>query len=191
MRFEHMPNPPAAIAAIAIAACLALTGCSAEFNVGGGSDASGEEIATEIQSDYVDKTGIELPRLTCEGAEAEVGTKFSCSGRNENSLQLEISGKVTDTTADGFDYSWHVVTATAPGVFYERALRRDIEGQGIALSEVRCPVEVRIDVGSKLQCAATDRNGSSRKVTLRLTDLEGGFDYTVEGEGLTSSSSSS
>ncbi len=161
---------------------LVLAGCSAEVNVGGGSEASGEEIAGEIRDAYVGKTGIALTRLTCEGVEESEGERFSCSGRNENGVQVEISGRVTDTAGSGFDYSWQVSKAIAPGVFYERALRREIETNGVALSEVRCPVEVEVEVGATVHCEAADRNGVSKGVTLKLTDADGGFDYAVDGD---------
>lgn len=182
----------AAKSILVVAICaVALAGCSAELSVGGDSEASGEELAGEIRGDYADQTGIALPRLTCEGVKADVGARFSCSGRNARSVQLEISGRVTDSEGDGFDYSWHVSKAIAPGVLYERALRREIEANGVALAEVRCPVDVEVEQGAELRCKATDRNGSTRTVTLRLTDLDGGFDYTVEGEGSAAGSSAS
>ena len=161
---------------------LVLGGCSAEFSVGDGSEASGEELAEEIQGDYVERTDIELPRLTCEGVDSEAGERFTCSGRNARSVQLEISGRVTEAEADGFDYSWRVTEAVAPGVLYERALRRSIEAEGVAIAEVRCPVEVEVKAGATVRCRATDGNGSTRDVTLKLTDLDGGFDYAVDGE---------
>jgi hypothetical protein len=182
MRLQLRPNPQTKVVAIAILSVLALAGCSAEVNIGGGSEASGEEIAGEIRKAYADRTGIELSSLTCESVNAEVGDRFSCSGRNGRSIQLEIAGRVTDSTAGEIDYNWRVAKAIAPGVLYERALRGSIEEGGVALAEVRCPVEVEIRVGSKLRCTATDRNGASRGVTLRLTDLDGGFDYSVDGE---------
>lgn len=167
----------------ALVACLALAGCSAEVNIGSSSEATGEEIAGEIKDAYAEQTGIELTGLTCEGVDESVGERFECSGRNERGVQLEISGKVTDTAGAGFDYSWNVSRAIAPGVFYERALRRDLEESGIGLAEVRCPVDVEVEVGAEVRCKATDRNGVARTVTLRLTDTDGGFDYSVEGEG--------
>jgi len=170
------------IAAFAATSCLAFAGCSAEVNVGGGSEASGEEIAEEVRAKYAGKTGIELTRLTCEGVKADVGEKFTCSGRNARGVQLEIAGRVTDAGGDGFDYSWHVTGAVAPGVLYERALRRQLEEEGVVLAEVRCPVEVEVEVGEEVRCRATDRSGSSRGVTLRLSDLDGGFEYRVGGE---------
>jgi len=168
--------------AVVVPCCLVLAGCSAEVNVGGGSGASGEEIAEEVRTKYAGKTGIELTRLTCEGVKADVGEKFTCSGRNARGVQLQIAGRVTDTEAGGFDYSWHVTEAVAPGVLYERALRRQLEEEGVVLAEVRCPVEVEVGVGEKVRCRATDANGSSRDVVLRLTDLDGGFEYRVGGE---------
>jgi len=170
----------AALLPALLALGLLLGGCSAEFSVGD-SEASGEEIAEEIQGGYADRTEIELPRLTCEGVEAEVGARFSCSGRNARSVQLEIAGKVTDTESDGFDYNWRVVEAVAPGVLYERALRRSLEAEGVVIAEVRCPVEVEVETGTTVHCEATDKNDSSRGVTLKLTDLDGGFDYAVDG----------
>ena len=178
------------LVAAGLLACLALLGCSAEVNVGSGSDASGEELAEEVQADYVDKSGVEMRGLTCEGVEGNEGEKFSCSGRNERSVQLTISGEVTEETGDGFDYEWRVTEAVAPGVLYELALRRKIEEQGIGLSEVRCPVEVEVDVGAELECKAADRNGVIRTVELRLTDRDGGFDFNVPGEESPESSSS-
>ena len=169
--------------AAALACGLSLYGCSAEVNVGGGTEASGDELAEEIRGDYVDQTGIELPGLTCEGVKEDVGAHFSCSGHNARGVQLEVSGKVTDTEGDGFDYNWHVSKALAPGVLYERALRRQIEAHGVALSEVRCPVQIEVKVGTKLHCVAADGNGIRRGVTIHLTDLDGGFGYSVDGEG--------
>ena len=167
--------------ALAVALVPVLAGCSAEVNVGGGSEASGEEIAGEIRDDYAERTGIELTKLTCEGVEVEVGETFECSGRNERSVQLEIAGEVTDTESGGFDYNWKVVQGTAPGVLYERALQRQLEERGVGISAVRCPLEVEIEVGSKVHCEATDVDGSTRGATLTLTDLDGGFDYAVDG----------
>lgn len=170
-------------AGTAIAAGLVIAGCSAEVNVGGGSQASGEEIAEEIRGDYADQTGIEATDLTCEDVEEDAGERFECAGSNARGVQLEISGKVTETEGDGFDYSWRVSKAIAPGVLYERALRRQIEAQGVALSEVRCPVDIEVEAGTEVRCVAADRDGVRRGVTLRLTDREGGFEYTVDGEG--------
>jgi hypothetical protein len=169
--------------AAALASCLAFAGCSAEVNVGGGPEASGDELAGEIRHDYADQTGIELTALTCEGVKEDVGASFECSGHNARGVQLEVKGKVTGTEGDGFDYSWHVSKAIAPGVLYERALRQQVEAHGVALAEVRCPLEVKVEVGTKLRCVAVDRYGARRGVTIHLTDLDGGFDYAVDGEG--------
>ncbi len=171
-----------AVLVLAAASALACAGCSAEFSVGGDSAASGEELAGEIRDAYAKQTGIALPRLTCEGAKADVGAKFACSGRNARGVQLELAGRVTDTEGDGFDYSWHVSKAAAPGVLYERALRRELEEGGVALAEVRCPVEIEVETGAKVRCEASDTGGARRAVTLRLTDLDGGFEYSVAGE---------
>lgn len=174
-----------------IAFLAALTGCSAEFSVGGDSEATGEEIATEIRDDYEGETGLELTRLTCEGVEEETGARFECSGRNARSVQVEIAGRVTDTGGAGFDYRWRVVDAVAPGVLFERALRRLIEERGVAVAEVRCPVEVAVEVGAELRCQATDTEGSTRGVTLQLNDLDGGFEYEIDGEAPAGNTSSS
>lgn len=175
---RHRSGP--SLAAIGLLACLAFAGCSAEVNVGSGSEASGEELAEEIRADYEDQTGVAMRGLTCEGADDREGETFSCSGRNARGVQLEIDGEVTDAGGSGFDYRWEVTAAVAPGVLYERALREQLEARGVALSEVRCPVEVEMEVGAELRCRATDRNGISRGVTIRLTDLDGGFDFAVD-----------
>lgn len=174
------------LAALAAVPILIFTGCSAEVSVGGGdSEASGEEIAKKIQADYEDQTGIAMTRLTCESVKAEQGERFECSGRNARGVQIEIAGRVTDTEAGGFDYSWHVSKAIAPGVLYERALREEIEERGVTLSRVSCPVEIEVKVGSRVLCEAADASGATRSVVLTLTDLDGGFEYTVRGEGQT------
>jgi hypothetical protein len=170
-------------AALALLPGALLAGCSAELNVGSGdSEASGEEIASEIRGAYADKTGIAMRRLTCESVKAEAGAGFECSGHNARGVELGIVGRVTETGGDGFDYHWHVARAIAPGVLYERALRREVEARGVGLSEVRCPVEIEVKVGRVLRCKATDRDGVTRGVSVKLTDLDGGFEFTVEGE---------
>lgn len=181
----------ATLALVAAAILAALTGCSAEFSVGGDSDAPGEAIADQVSDEYAEETGIELKQLTCEGVEEETGAKFECSGRNARSVQIQIAGRVTDASGPGFDYRWYVAEAVAPGVLFERALRRQIEDGGVTLSEVRCPVEIEIEVGERLRCKATDSAGETRGVTLRLTDLDGGFDYVVEGDEAPAGASSS
>jgi Domain of unknown function (DUF4333) len=192
MRAKFKTTSLATVAAIALASLLTFSGCSAEVSIGEGSDASGEELAEEIQGDYAEQSGVALRGLTCEGVEGEDGETFGCTGRNERSVQLEISGEVTGTSGGGdFDYDWHVTKAIAPGVLYERALRRQIEERGVGLSEVRCPVEIDVEVGEELECKATDHNGITRAVSLRLTDLDGGFDYSVEEEGGPESSATS
>ncbi len=177
----HPKLPSLLLGACVAAACLLFVGCSVEIG-GGGNEASGEEIAGKIRADYRGKTGIELSRLTCESVKGEVGTRFECTGRNARGVQVEIAGRVTDAESGGFDYSWHISRAVAPGVLYERALRREIEERGVVLSEVRCPVEIVIEVGEKVVCEAADRSGTARRVTLTLTDRDGGFDLQVEGE---------
>lgn len=173
------------LAPVAVLAVLgsAAIGCSAEVSIGDGGGASGEEIAADIGADYEDRSGIAMRSLTCEDVDGDEAESFSCSGRNERGVQLEIDGEVTDSESDGFDYSWEVTEAIAPGVLYERALRRELEARGIALSEVRCPVEIEVVEGAEVRCSATDGDGDSAGVTLRLTDGDGGFDYSVDGHG--------
>jgi len=167
----------------ATATGLAFAGCSAEVSVGDGDQASGADIAERVEADYVEKTGIELPRLTCQEVEADVGAELACTGRNARDVELEIGGEVTDTTGDGFDYRWEVVSANAPGVFYERALRRLIEERGVALAEVACPTRIALRRGATVECSAIDRQGARRAVDVRLTDLDGGFEFGIREPG--------
>jgi Domain of unknown function (DUF4333) len=168
------------LAVLAALPFLAFAGCSAEVSVGGdSSEASGEEIADKIKPDYERKTGIALTRLTCESVKGEEGARFECSGRNARGVQLEIGGRVTDTEAGEFDFHWEVTKAVAPGVLYERALRAEIEEQGVALSQVTCPIEIEVEVGARVFCKATDASGATRTVMLTLTDLDGGFEFAV------------
>lgn len=170
----------ALLAAPLLLAGLAFSGCSISIGTGD-NEASGEEIADEVRSDYRDQTGLALKQLTCEGVKGEVGARFKCSGSNSRGVKLQIAGRVTDAESGGFDYSWHVAKALAPGVLYERALRREIEAHGVVLSEVRCPVEVEVEVGRTIRCEASDREGEARAVAVTLTDLDGGFEFHVEG----------
>lgn len=170
----------ALLAALAALPFLLFSGCSASVEVGGGDEeASGEEIAGKIQDDYEGKTGIALTRLTCESVKGEVGARFECSGRNARGVQIEIGGRVTDTESGGFDYSWNVTKAVAPGVLYERALREEIEERGVALAAVECPIEIEVKEGATVYCEATDTEGVTRRVKLTLTDLDGHFEFAV------------
>ncbi|MEZ5078884.1 MAG: DUF4333 domain-containing protein [Solirubrobacterales bacterium] len=167
--------PVAVLAAIAVV----VMGCSAEVSIGDRDGASGEEIADDIRADYEDQTGVALRSLTCEDIEGDEAETFNCSARNENGFHLEIDGEVTDSDAGRFH--WEVTEVIAPGVYYERALRRELESRGIAIKEIRCPVEIEADVGAEIRCTATDGDGDSAGVTLRLTDEAGRFDYSVDG----------
>lgn len=174
------PKISAVLAVFAAIPFLAFAGCSAEVSVGGGdSEASGEEIAEKIKPAYERKTGIALTRLTCESVKGEKGADFECSGRNARGAQLEIGGRVTGTEGDEFDFHWEVTKAVAPGVLYERALREEIEERGVTLSRVECPVEIEVEVGSRVFCEATDAGGVTKKVMLTLTDLDGGFEFAI------------
>jgi hypothetical protein len=99
----------------ALLVSLAALGCSAEVDVGSESDASGKELAEQVQADYADQAEVEMRGLTCDGVEGKEGERFTCTGRNERRVRLTISGEVTDETADGFDYEWRVTEAVAPG----------------------------------------------------------------------------
>jgi hypothetical protein len=159
--------------------CATVAGCSAEVSVGGDDQASGESIAREIRKEYVADTGIALPRLTCSEVDGEVGAAISCTGRNARDIQLDLEGEVTAVDGDGFDYNWKIASARAPGVFYERAARRVIEQRGAAIADLRCPAQIELRVGAEVPCELVDGSGVERGMTLRLTNLDGGFDIAV------------
>lgn len=161
--------------------CVLLAGCSAEVSVGERNQASGDKVAREIREEYVGKTGIALPRLTCTEVEADVGAEISCTGRNAREIELQIAGEVTATDGDGFDYKWKISEARAPGVFYERAARRQVEDRGIAVADLRCPTQVEMRVGAEFSCQITNAEGDQGRLNIRLTNLDGGFEWGIQG----------
>lgn len=171
---------PRRLALAGLLICATLTGCSAEVSVGDKDQASGDEIAREIRAEYVEDTGIALPRLTCSEVEGEVGAPISCSGSNARDIQLDFAGKVTAVEGDGFSYRWKVASARAPGVFYERAARRLLEQRGATVADLRCPAQVDLRVGEQLRCELDVGSGSPRVLTIRLTDLDGGFQTAID-----------
>jgi hypothetical protein len=181
---------PRRLALAGLLLCATLAGCSAEVSVGDGDQASGEHIAREIRKEYTAKTGIALPRLTCTEVDDKVGAAISCTGRNARDIQLDLEGEVTAVDGDGFDYRWEIAEARAPGVFYERAARRVIAQRGAPVADLRCPAQVELRVGEELLCELDTGSGPPRELTIRLTDLDGGFDTSVSPPPSASRSSS-
>jgi hypothetical protein len=160
--------------------CSTLAGCSAEVSVGDKDQASGEHIAREIRAEYVEDTGIALPRLTCNEVDGEKGAAISCTGRNARDIQLDIAGKVTDVDGDGFDYTWKIASARAPGVFYERAARRVLAQRGAPVADLRCPAQVELRIGERFRCELDTGSGPPRGLTITLTNLDGGFETALD-----------
>lgn len=159
---------------LGLAAAL-LTGCSGEVSIGTDS-VSAEKIERDIRGAYEAQTRLELPRLTCESARAEVGARVDCDGRNANDVALTISGQVTKVNDDDVDYGWTVVKAVAPGRLFAVEIGRLLEQRyGSVVDAVTCPDRIDVKEGARISCRATAKSGDTGTAVIALTDDNGGF----------------
>lgn len=170
---------PLAVAGIALG--FGLGGCSAEVSIGDKDQASGSSIAKDITGEYERRTKIELPRLTCQEAEAKVGAPIACTGRNAREIELELSGEVTAVDDGGLDYRWEISKALAPGTFYASSARDVLERQGAPVADLSCPAKVEVRVNNQVRCLLRTTDGDERDVLLLLTDTDGAFKLKVAG----------
>jgi len=173
------------IAAVA-ASALFLAGCEFSCSVGGGNSVSSEELNTQVKDSYESDTGVKLNSIDCQEVDAEVGKPIICEATNENEIDLNITGTVTDYNSDTekIKFNWQVVSAMAPGVFYAKAAQRTLADQrGVQLTNFECPDRVPLKKGSKFDCTAEDPDGNARTVTIDLTDGDGGFNVNLQRLG--------
>lgn len=160
---------------IALVAALVLVACSGEVSVGD-KQVSAEKVEEDIRGSYEAKTDIDLPRLTCEPADAEVGARIDCDGRNARDVTLTIGGEVTKADGDTINYKWEVTKATGPGTLFADEVGRLLTSRyGPVVANVECPKEVEIKTGTEFSCEATARNGETGTAVLVLSDADGGF----------------
>jgi len=169
------------IAAVA-ASALFLAGCEFSCSVGGGNTVSPEELNTQVKDSYESETGVELNSIDCQEVDAEVGKPIICEATNENEIDLNITGTVTDYNSDTekIKFNWQVDSAMAPGTNYAVAVQRALANQsGVQLTNFKCPDRVLLKKGNEFDCTAEDPNGAARTVTVTLTDGEGGFNANL------------
>lgn len=177
------PVPGPIVPSIAVlAAFAALTaGCSGEVRIGGPEALSGADVARELRAEYDDRekaSGITLTALTCQEVEAEVDATITCSGRNSKEIDLELSGRITATDGDGFDYSWRVARAFAPGSLFSDPLRPQIERMvRRQVRDVTCPVRVLIREGGRFRCQVAFADRATFTADIRQTDDSGSFTW--------------
>lgn len=161
---------------LAVLAVLALAGCSGEVSVGSNNDVSATKVADDIRGSYEAKTDIDLPRLTCEPTEAEVGARIDCDGRNARDITLTIEGEVTEVDGDTIGYRWNVTKGIAPGTLFANEVGRLLTNRyGPVVADVQCPKEIELRKDVEFSCAATARNGDTGTAVLVLTDADGKF----------------
>lgn len=161
---------------IALLAALVLAACSGEVSVGTSKQVSADKVEEDIRGAYEAKTDIDLPRLTCEPAEAKVGARIDCDGRNARDLTLTIGGEVTKAEGDTINYKWEITKAVAPGTLFANEVGRLLTSEyGPVVADVQCPEEVEIRKGAEFSCEATARNGDTGTAVLVLTDGDGKF----------------
>jgi hypothetical protein len=170
---------PALIIA-ATAATLFLAGC--EFTCTTGSTVSADELAKQVQASYENKAGLELTSITCEEADAEVGTPISCEAVNENDFAFAITGEINeyDSDTEKVRFTWEVGDVMAPGRTYADAAQDALLRQSnVRLTDFQCPDRVKLEKDEVFECTATDANGDERIVKITLTDKAGGFDANL------------
>jgi hypothetical protein len=169
-----MARPVAVLFAIALT--LGLAGCNFYCSVGGSIPA--EELEKQVRLSYEDETGIVVKSITCEEADDDTGSPISCEAVNAGGVELTIDGEVTsyDSETEKVRFDWEVTRALAPGTLYGDAAATTLsENTGVPISEVKCPETIAVEKGAQVQCTAVAQNGDESKVTLILTDRDGGF----------------
>lgn len=159
---------------VIVPAAALVVGCGGSVEVGG-SDINADEAAQTIQTEYAKQVGLEMTDISCDSGDPDVGAKFSCDGKNEADLSLDIEATVTsvdeDTDKVGFD--WNVVKATAgPTTFTSTALDA-LQGIGRAVESIECPGGTVMEKGNTIDCVGTMDDGSKREVKITLTDGNG------------------
>lgn len=169
----------AGVAAAALMAVgLAMSACSAEVNVGSDPSLKAGEIVDTITAQYEQQNpGITLTEMTCQGAEASVGTPIRCEGANSRGVELTFGGEITSIDEENkrANYRWEVTRALAPGAIFESEITAlgGREGRPV-VTAVSCPERVQITVGRRFRCEITTAAGTE-PVTVTLTDTKGGF----------------
>lgn len=170
-------------AALAVAAALGLSACSAEVSVGGDPELSAGEIADGISEQYAERfPGLTLTEMTCQGADAEVGAPIRCEGVNSRGVELDFGGEITaiDEDSDRADYRWEITRAVVPGSLYEERAAPVIEREaGVPVTSIACPERIEIRVGVTFSCDVATQAGEG-PVTIEITDDNGDFRVTAE-----------
>lgn len=155
-----------------------MAGCGGEMTV------SADELAKQVETSYVDQTGVEIESITCEEVTAaEVGGAISCQATNTAGADLTIAGEITVVNEDDeqVDFDWEVASAQVPGAHYAQEAERVLEQQvGSPISSIECPEKVELKPNSEFRCTLTTPDGSELGATVTMTDGEGGFDIKVD-----------
>lgn len=158
-----------------------LSGCSFSVDTGSNSVSTSDAAAT-IKRQYLKQTGVELPELECDSADAEVGTGISCRGTNAADVELEIDGEVIEVSSDSekVDFKWTLTRAYSPAAHYETAAAEALRKQlDVPVESVDCPDRILVKPGNQVRCEATVDDGLTTDIMLELTDGDGGFTVSL------------
>lgn len=165
------------VAVTAMAGVVVLAGCSEVIKQ--------DELTSNIKSQFKEQTDTELTSIECDEVKAEEGADVACKATNENDMKLDITGKVTGKNDDTgkWGFNWKVAGMVAPGkVFEEPAAETVTREFNVALDSVKCPDGIEVKEGTEVKCEGTATDGTTRGLTLNLTDAEGGFRVSLDGK---------
>ena len=165
-----------------------IAGCEAEVSTGGDQiDEASAELT--IKRQYADHfPGLKLSEISCESTEAKVDNTFTCTGSNDNGVDLDFKGTITgtDKEKDTIDFTWTITKAVTDGSAYEKPALDALQGVGDKVTAIDCP-EFEVTEGEKVECEATMQDGSSQTAVIKLTDGNGGFQVKLSDTPVVSS----
>lgn len=172
------------LAALLAGLCAVLfAGCSFSCSIGGDPTVSASELQSQVETSYVDQTGIELTSISCEETAAEVGGPINCEATNASDVDLVIEGEITAVNEDDdkVEFDWEVASAMVPGTHYAQEAERVLEHQvGKPISKIECPERVELEPNGEFRCTLTTPDGTELGATVTMTDGDGGFDIKVD-----------
>ena len=165
---------------------VAVSGCSAEFSIGGQSP---EDAAVDlIEGELADQIGQPLTGACDDVDDPEVGTAFDCTGTTADGDVIDFVTLIDEEDHISVD-SVNVVTAEAVGRFEAAAVEALGAETGVDLDPAAIDCgdgSVILPPSGDMSCTVTDpTDGTVYEATLTVNDLDtGDFDIQV-GDPLT------
>ena len=160
--------------AVAVAGALVATGCgSSSPKTTTIDDAAVESgIKSQLSTPEVKVTSVKCP----SDEKAEKGATFTCSVSWDNGATGKV--KVTQKTA-GPHYTYEPVSGSVqvPGATVEKQLQQDLAKQGAPNTQVNCPDNIIVKVGTTVTCDVSGAGGNAGgTVTFSFSSVEGTVD---------------